>query len=197
MNFGFDGAVYFLENETRASTLWRLTPPGEGETPVVATPAARLRGHGVSLATEPISGHLFVLLREWDGDYAIYELTPWWLAEPELSAPLEVFRLSEFREEMSTEPTAKLIDDTDVGPLVISVRLPALLVPDDLDFLTFDSLGLMYVGAREADLVLQFDLDRRRDERNAVGLSAVVEETPAGRAPRVRFEAWKLRYLGT
>jgi hypothetical protein len=54
----------------------------------------------------------------------------------------------------------------------------------------------MYLGCRDNDLVLQFDLDRRDDERNAVSIAAVATTGPDGKR-RVVLSAWKKRRLGT
>jgi len=80
-----------------------------------------------------------------------------------------------------------------------SIRLPTLLLPETLDFLAFDNMGFLYLGAREKDLVLKFDLDRAKSSRhivNVVGAVEGVDGNAAGR-PRVRLQAWRRNRVGS
>jgi hypothetical protein len=66
---------------------------------------------------------------------------------------------------------------------------------ENLDFLSFDSLGSLYMGAWEENLVLKFQL-ARPSRRYAVGVSAGVIERAAGLSPIVRIHAWRERVPG-
>ena len=192
---GYDGAIYFIESLRYESTLWQIgfTPSLSPREPrVIAT----LSGRASGLAKDPLSGYLFALVEERMGDTVVVELPPWWLKNPEHRPPTRRFSLTQFREETIDGPIERPLHLDNVSPLVCAVRLPAWLIPERLDFMAFDSLGLMYLASRENDLVLQFDLDRRDDERNAVGIAAVTTSGP-GNARQVRLHTWKKRRLGT
>ena len=62
--------------------------------------------------------------------------------------PLEIFRLSDWRRKL------------DEAPLSRSVSLPGELMPERLDFLSFDSRGSLYLGITEMDLVLRIHVNR-------------------------------------
>ena len=64
---------------------------------------------------------------------------------------------------------------------------------ETLDFLAFDNLGFLYLGAREKDLVLKFDLDRLGGSRHIVNIAAATE---AG-SPKARLHAWRKNRLGS
>lgn len=110
----------------------------------------------------------------------ILELERRWLRDP--SEEIEpIFRLTNFRTEM-VESRLERTTTSDAVPLA---RLPSALVPEQLDFLAFDTLGLLYIGAREQNLVLKFDLDRP-DARHTVEVVGVVSEDDTA-----RFHGWK------
>jgi hypothetical protein len=78
------------------------------------------------------------------------------------------------------------------------VQLPATLLPDQLDFLAFDNLGLLYLGSREKDLVLKFDLDRVGSSRHMVHVAAVTLGGTAREADSeaARLQAWRKNRVG-
>ncbi len=67
--------------------------------------------------------------------------------------------------------------------------LPSLEI-EELDFLSFDSFGSLYMGCRKASLVLKFELNRPSG-RYVVGLAAGVVERGEGLPPAIRMHAWK------
>ena len=191
---GSDGAVYFVENEGFESKLWRI---GFTSTlaPLEPLTVTKLSGRVTGLAGDSLSGALFALMEERMGDTVVVELPSWWLRSPG-GTLTELFSLAKFRQETLDGPVQAELDVDDVSPIVFAIRLPVHLIPKTLDFVAFDSLGLMYLASRDSDLVLQFDLDRRDDERNAVGVAAVTTTGPDG-TRQVVLNAWKKRRLGT
>ena len=167
-----------------------LTP----EEPVRVGP---LPGEGVSLARDPIEGSLFALLSTDIGDFHVVELTRGWIREALRSGdpvpePRVLFSLQEWM--------AKL-EDGDVAAREIPfpvTELPARLSAirtEALDFIAFDELGSLYMGAEEQNLVLKFEL-ARPSGRYAVGVAAGVVERGPDLAPHVKFHAWKKSTLG-
>jgi hypothetical protein len=179
MVLGADGHLYFLLEAASGTSLFKL-PFDETLSPGEPHLVAPLPGTGISLSFEPNSGNLFALMRDRQGDSVILELERRWLRDP--SEDVEpIFRLADFRTEM-LEGRSERITTSDAVPLA---RLPSTLVPERLDFLAFDTLGLLYVGAREQNLVLKFDLDRP-DARHTVEVVGVVSEDGT-----TRFHGWK------
>ena len=76
-------------------------------------------------------------------------------------------------------------------------QLPTTLLPEALDFIAFDHLGLLYIGAKDQNLVLKFDLDRP-DARYHVEVIGVVDlpRDSTSVSPRVRLQAWTRSPLG-
>lgn len=185
---GADGALYFLVEQTRSSSLWKI-PFDETLSPREPVEVSQLPGKGISLALEPLSGNLFVLLRERLGDFVVTELTRRWLRRP-TERINTVFSLEDFRERTQKGDTGEK-DMKASTTMVLSARLPSTLIPERLDFLAFDDLGLLYLGAYEQDLVLKFDLDRS-DTRHAVDIAGVVEDSQTtGTSSKVRLHAWR------
>ena len=191
-----DGALYFLLSGDRSHAVWRL-PLGKTLSAGEPSEIAQLPGEGLSLALDPVSENLFVLVREPLGDTVVLELSQQRPrgAEAELH---RAFSLADFREEMMEGPSRRRSTSRgEIPSLVVSLRLPPGLLPEELDFLAFDAADMLYLGASEKDLVLKFDLDRS-DPRHAVGIAGVVEDVPEGTiaSPRVRLHAWKKSFLG-
>ncbi len=127
---------------------------------------------------DPITGNLFALVRDRRGDSLVLELTRRFLREPG-EEPKTLFRLEEFQEDVmeGRQPRG-------------SVQFPNALLPEELDFVAFDNLGRLYMGAGSKDLVLEFELDRP-DVRHMVGVSAVVvDDAEGGTSPSLRIQAW-------
>ena len=179
MVLGADGHIYFLLETTIGTSLWKL-PFDETLSPEEPILVAPLPGAGLSLSLEPNSGNIFALMRDRQGDSVILELERRWLRDP--SEEVEpIFKLGDFRTE-TLEGRSERANTSDTVPLA---RLPSALVPERLDFLAFDYLGLLYIGAREQNLVLKFDLDRP-DARHTVEIVGVVSEDGTA-----RFHGWK------
>ena len=81
--------------------------------------------------------------------------------------------------------------------MVTPIHLPTTLLPEALDFITFDHFGLLYIGARDRNLILKFDLDRP-DARYHVEVTGTVSlpDDPTSPAPKVRIKAWSRNPLG-
>ena len=144
---GGDRAIYFLMDEYGSGSLWKL-PFDEvlsADRPVLVGP---LPGQGLSLAWDPKGNSLYALVRDSRADTVIIEISPLWSGESS-QMPLEVFRLSHWRRQV------------DRAPLSRSVSLPDGLMPERLDFVSFDSFGSLYLGVTEMDLVLRVHVNRR------------------------------------
>jgi hypothetical protein len=66
----------------------------------------------------------------------------------------------------------------------------AFLRLEELDSLSFDAFGSLYLGNREKDVLLKFELDRPSG-RYAVGLAAGLVERGEDLSPTIRMHAWK------
>jgi len=192
---GADGALYFILDETDGSSLWTI-PFDETFSPTLAREVAKLPGRGISLSLEPQSGHLFVLVRERSRDFAIYELTRRWIREP-TEEPEKIFSLRTFREQQQDRMDGTKTSGTATETMVKPSQLPPTLLPEALDFIAFDHLGLLYIGAKDQSLVLKFDLDRP-DARYHVEVIGVVDRLRESTSvsPRVRLQAWTRSLLG-
>ena len=146
MVLGRDQTIYFLVDEHGRGSLWKL--PFD-ETLSAGQPArvGPLPGQGLSLAWDPKGNSLYALVQSGLGDAVIVEISPRWSGEPS-QMPLEIFRLSDWRRKL------------DEAPLSRSVSLPGELMPERLDFLSFDSRGSLYLGITEMDLVLRIHVNR-------------------------------------
>lgn len=185
---GSDGFLYFLLDEAGRGSLWKMAFD-ETLSPVEPVRVGGLPGVGISLDTDPIEGHLFVLVQKPGGDFAVVELSGAWMATAEESeeAPPEVFSLEEWQTKL--EEGALRTSEIPFPPGELPVRMDALRT-DELDFLSFDALGSLYLGATEEDLVLKFELPRPSG-RYTVGLAAGVVERGSDSSPEVRMHAWK------
>jgi hypothetical protein len=177
MASGADGNIYLLVDEGGEGSLWSV-PFDVSLSAGAPRRLGRLPGAGRSLALDPLGNALYALLVGPDGDTVVVEIPSSWIRDP--TGPLsEVFRLSRFRREL---------EEGKLPPG--SMLLPTALVPEKLDFLAFDALGALYLGAGEKNLVLKFDFTRPGPGlRHAVGVAAVVE--PSGEGFRVRLHTWK------
>jgi hypothetical protein len=195
---GANGALHFLLDKANESLIWRIAFD-EANEPQEPELVGSLPGQAVSLAADSFSGSLFVLIRERLGDTVVFELDSRWLSDPSIE-PLRVFSLSDFAEEtMEGRSQDRAQEANRAASMTSSIRLPTLLLPETLDFLAFDNMGFLYLGAREKDLVLKFDLDRAKSSRhivNVVGAVEGVDGNAAGR-PRVRLQAWRRNRVGS
>jgi hypothetical protein len=146
MILGRDQNIYFLMDEYGSGTLWKLA---FDETLSAGQPArvGPLPGQGLSLAWDPKGNSLYALVRGGLGDVVIVEVSPQWSGDPS-QMPLEIFRLSDWQRQLDEEPLSR------------SVSLPDELMPERLDFLSFDSEGSLYLGVTEMDLVLRVHVKR-------------------------------------
>ena len=189
---GFDGELYFLLDQANETSLWRL-PFDESGDPEAPTAIGALDGQAVSLAADSLSGSLFVLVRERLGDTVVLELDSAWIAGSS-KEPLHVFSLEALGEEsMDGRSQDRETEAKRAATRLPSTRLAPILVPETLDFLAFDNLGFLYLGAREKGLVLKFDLDRPGSSRHIVNIAAATE---AG-SGKARLHAWRKNRLGS
>jgi hypothetical protein len=192
---GADGGLYFVLDETDGSSLWTI-PFDETFSPTLPHAVAKLPGRAVSLSLEPQLGSLFVLLQERSRDFAIFELTRRWIREP-TEDPEKIFSLRAFRERQQERTHDEDESDTRAETMVRPTHLPTTLLPEALDFIAFDHLGLLYIGAKDRNLVLKFDLDRP-DARYHVEITGVVAlpRDLTSTSPKVRLQAWTKNPLG-
>ena len=194
---GADGALYFLLDKANASLLWKL-PFDEADEPQEPDLVGTLPGQALSLAVDPFSGSLFVLIRERLGDTVVFELGSAWLSDPSID-PIRVFSLEDFAEEtMEGRSQDRETERRRAASMILSVQLPTTVLPDQLDFLAFDNLGLLYLGAQEKDLVLKFDLDRAGSSRHVVNVAAAALGVSAGGtgSATARLQAWRKNRVG-
>ena len=189
---GTDGYLYFLLERAGSGSLWKMAFD-ETLSPVEPEPVGPLPGVGVSLTRDPIDGNLFALVRSKLGDFVVVELSRAWIetATSSVGIPPEEPRVL-----FSLEAWQRKLEEGDVAtteipfhPSELPVRMNALRT-EELDFAAFDALGSLYMGAKEANLVLKFDL-ARPSGRYAVGLAAGVVERGSGLALEVRMHAWR------
>jgi prepilin-type N-terminal cleavage/methylation domain-containing protein len=169
---GSDGHLYFLMNHGERGSVWKVAFD-EALSPKEPVQVGALSGLALSLARDPVSGDLFALVRDASADFVALELGRGFLKG--LAEPRQVFSLRESRER-----GLEVISGPPLPPLEI----------EELDFLSFDSFGSLYLGCRKASLVLKFELDRPSG-RYVVGLAAGVVERGEGLMPAIRMHAWK------
>ncbi len=180
---GTDGHLYFLMNHGEQGSLWRMAFD-ETLSPQEPVRVGPLPGLAVSLARDPVSGDLFALARDARADFVAVELGRGFLKG--LAEPTQVFSLREWREGLMDVKA----DPRDLPSAIEGVpALPSLEI-EELDSLSFDSFGSLYMGCRKASLVLKFELDRPSG-RYVVGLAAGVVEGGKGLPPAIRMHAWK------
>ena len=189
---GTDGYLYFLLERAGSGSLWKMAFD-ETLSPVEPELVGPLPGVGLSLTRDPIDGNLFALVRSKIGDFMVVELSRAWIetAMSSVGMPPEEPRVL-----FSLEAWQRKLEEGDVAtteipfhPSELPVRMNVLRT-EELDFVAFDALGSLYMGAKEANLVLNFEL-LRPSGRYAVGLAAGVVERGSGLAPEVRMHAWK------
>ncbi len=180
---GTDGHLYFLMNHGEQGSIWRMAFD-ETLSPQEPVRVGSLPGLAVSLARDPVSGDLFALVRDARADFVAFELGRGFLKA--LAEPRRVFSLRDWREGLMDANA----DPRDLPWAMEGVpALPSLEI-EDLDSLSFDSFGSLYMGCRKASLVLKFELDRPSG-RYIVGLAAGVVERGEGLSPAIRMHAWK------
>ena len=180
---GTDGHLYFLMNHGERGSLWKMAFD-ETLSPQEPVRVSALPGLAISLARDPVSGDLFALVRDPTADFVVLELGRGFLKS--LAEPRPLFSLREWRDgllDVKSDPRAL--------PFAIQgvPALPSLEI-EELDFLSFDSFGSLYMGCRKASLVLKFELDRPSG-RYVIGLAAGVVERGEGPSPSIRMHAWK------
>jgi hypothetical protein len=183
---GTDGYLYFLMDRAGRGSLWKMAFD-ETLSPVEPELVGPLPGMGVSLARDPIDGNLFALVRAPGGDFVVVEITRAWIESAESSEPRVLFSLQAWQRKLEEGDVTTA--EIPFHPSELPVKLNVLRT-EELDFVSFDALGSFYMGAKEANLVLKFDLPRPSG-RYAVGLAAGVVERGSGLAPEVRMHAWK------
>jgi prepilin-type N-terminal cleavage/methylation domain-containing protein len=190
---GTDGQLYFLMNHGERGSLWKMAF-GETLQPVEPALVAALPGRAVSLARDPASGDLFALVESPVAGSLVLELPPSFLrgASGQGGEPKQVFSFRQWRTQASEARTDPR--ELQVATQEMSDRL-AFTDVEELDSLSFDALGSLYLGSRDANLVLKFELDRPSG-RFVVGLAAGVVERGEGLPPVVRMHAWKKRQSG-
>ena len=168
MILGRDQTIYFLMDEYGSGSLWKL--PFD-ETLSAGEPArvGPLPGQGLSLAWDPKGNSLYALVQGGLGDAVIVEISPLWSGEPS-QMPLEIFRLSDWRRQLDEAPVSR------------SVSLPGELMPERLDFLSFDPVGSLYLGVTEMDMVLRIHVNRPTTSGTGIAMKfgSVVDSQFAG-----------------
>jgi len=194
---GSDGHLYFLLQHGQRGSVWRMAFDETLE-PVEPELVGRLDGAGVSLARDPVEGSLLCLVRARNGDFVILELSRAWLRGADVlegvprEDPPVLFSLREWVTKLEEGRVDQSEIPFSLGELAQKM---GVLRIDNLDFLSFDSLGSLYMGAWEENLVLKFQL-ARPSRRYAVGVAAGVVERGAGLSPMVRIHAWRERVPG-
>ncbi len=189
---GTDGFLYFLLDEEGRGSLWKMAFD-ETLTPVDPVRVGALPGLGVSLARDPIDGDLFALVRTPTGDFIVVELSRAWMRALEdfsggpPEEPRVVFSLEQWQRKLEEGD----VETTEIPfhPSELPLRMNVLRT-DELDFLSFDALGSLYMGAKEANLVLKFELPRPSG-RYTVGIAAGIVDRGFGLTPELRMHAWK------
>jgi len=180
---GTDGHLYFLMNHGERGSLWKMAFD-ETLSPQDPVRVGVLPGLAISLARDPVSGDLFALVRDPTADFVVLELGRGFLKS--VADPRPLFSLREWRDGLLDVKT----DPRDLPFAIQGVpALPSLEI-EELDFLSFDSFGSLYMGCRKASLVLKFELDRPSG-RYVIGLAAGVVERGEGLSPSIRMHAWK------
>jgi hypothetical protein len=179
---GTDGHLYFLMNHGERGSLWKMEFD-ETLTPQQPVRVAALPGLAVSLARDPVAGDLFALVRDPTADFVVLELGRGFLKG--LAEPRGLFSLREWRDGVQDVRS----DPRELFALEGVEALPSLEL-EELDFLSFDSFGSLYMGCRKASLVLKFELDRPSGHY-VLGLAAGVVERGEGLSPLIRMHAWK------
>jgi len=175
---GADGNIYVLVEEGEEGALWSV-PFDVSLSAGAPRQVATLPGRGRSAALDPLGNSLYALLVDRDGDSVVVEIPLGWIRNPTGPLP-EILRWSRYRREL---------EEGKLPPG--SLLIPGGLVPEKLDFLAFDSVGSLYLGAPEKNLVLKFDFNRPGPGlRHAVGVAAVVDAS-GERPRRVRLHTWK------
>jgi hypothetical protein len=180
---GTDGHLYFLMNHGERGSLWKMAFD-ETLSPLEPIDVGALPGLAISLARDPVSGDLFAIVRDATADFVVLQLGRGFLKGR--GEPKRLFSLREWREGFLDVKT----DPRDLPFAMEGVpALPSLEI-EELDFLSFDSFGSLYMGCRKTSLVLKFELDRPSG-RYVVGLAAGVVERGEGLSPSIRMHAWK------
>jgi hypothetical protein len=175
---GTDGHLYFLMNHGESGSLWKMGFD-ESLSPQEPVRVSALPGLAVSLARDPVSGDLFALVRDPTADFVVLELGRGFLKG--LLEPRPLFSLRGWRDGLDPRTLPFALEGVEA--------LPSLEI-EELDFLSFDSFGSLYMGCRKASLVLKFELDRPSG-RYVIGLAAGVVERGEGLSPLIRMHAWK------
>lgn len=191
---GTDGHLYFVMNHGDRGSLWKMAFDETLE-PVEPVAIGALPGQAVALARDPVGGDLFALVRSPLGDSLVLELGPGFLKSlpGAQGEPKQVFSFREWR----TSASESRLDprEMQLATEVMSDRL-AFTDVEELDCLSFDALGSLYTGNRDASLVLKYELDRPSG-RYAVGIAGGVVQRGEGLAPVIRMHAWKKRQGGS
>ena len=141
---------------------------------------------------------MFVLLRAPIRDYWIVELNRSWLRlsedkkDNEIETPPVMFSLANWQtslEEGTVAPSEIPFPKQEMPEWLSALR------SSQLDFVDFDSVGSLYTGSMEQNLVLKFELDRPSG-LYAVGVSGGVTMDGINGTARVKIHAWKKTHLG-
>jgi prepilin-type N-terminal cleavage/methylation domain-containing protein len=190
---GTDGHLYFLMSLGNRCSLWKVAFD-ENLEPAAPVMVGPLPGDGISLARDPVGRDLFALVRTGAGDSVVMVLGRSFLrgVTGEAGAPTPQFSLRDW---------VSRLEEGKVGPREIPFSISeipeklAFLRLEELDSLSFDAFGSLYLGNREKDVLLKFELDRPSG-RYAVGLAAGLVERGEGLSPIIRMHAWKKSGLG-
>ncbi|HXV62724.1 MAG TPA: prepilin-type N-terminal cleavage/methylation domain-containing protein [Vicinamibacteria bacterium] len=183
---GSDGHLYVLVNREDEGSIWKVAFD-ETLSPVGPVEVGELPGTALSLACDPVGGNLFALVRDGTTDFLVVELDDIRLRGGSVATrPRVIFSLRRWQvrlEEGRVAPRELPF------PLQELPQRMAYLRTGEVDFIAFDSLGSLYMGARERNLVLKFELDRPSG-RYAVGVAGGVV------GGSIRLHAWKKTALG-
>ncbi|HSF15651.1 MAG TPA: prepilin-type N-terminal cleavage/methylation domain-containing protein [Vicinamibacteria bacterium] len=183
---GSDGHLYVLVNGEDGGSIWKVAFD-ETLSPVGPVEVGKLPGKALSLSCDPVGGNLFALVRDSTNDFIVVELESIRLrGSSVVTRPRVIFSLRRWQvrlEEGRVEPRELPF------PLQELPERMTYLRTNQVDFIAFDSLGSLYMGARERNLVLKFQLDRPSG-RYAVGVAGGVV------GGSIRIHAWKKTTLG-
>lgn len=183
---GTDGHLYFLMNHQERGSLWKMAFDETLE-PLEPVEVGALPGTGLSLARDPVDGNVFALVEGLSG-FSVVELDRRFLAGRSADEPPRVlFDLDDWTNDL--DEGREDSESTTSTTVVPYQKLPEIGI-EELDLLSFDGLGSLYLGSRERDVVLKFELDRPSG-RYAVGIAASVVDRGFDLSPEIRMHAWK------
>ena len=202
---GRDGSLWTLLERDRATdpgTRLVSFPIDEEGRPGSPRTAAELPGHPRGLAVDPVQGWLYALVIDL-GDSILYELSPDAL-RPRPKPPVEVLRLSRWRDEVSQDPnllhradrSLSSGEQTDTGREDEEDNAEGgtgggmRFLPQQLRAVAFDGRGSLFLAGEMSPMILEFTLGRPWVARHRAGLAAAPVQEAGGGGARLRLLGW-------